>query len=346
MVTMGGATAIITLSGSAVSTFMGCKPSQDPNQGPGKRWSELNPLPNADDPVKPVPGTRPELTALEDHYKVTNVSIPEAPDIDEWRLKISGLVENLIEIKMIDIQSFESLNEFITLTCISNPVGGPLTSTTRWTGVSLQRLLPGWKLKPNASHLRIFGIDGFHETVSIKTIMSDQRVMLVYEWDGIPLPIEHGYPLRIFIPNRFGMKQPKWINSIVLTDHWEPGFSVKNTWDKDAFMETTSVIDVIYADENDVKSGTVHLGGIAHAGSKGISRVEVRVDKGNWEIARLRKPLSDLSWVVWRFEWPFEEGEHEFTVRAFDKTGRMQKEEESPPYPDGATGFFTRKHTI
>lgn len=239
------------------------------------------------------------------------------------------------------IRAFDSVSEFITLTCISNPVGGPLSSTTRWTGVSLQRILPSWKLKSSATHLKIHGTDGFFESVALETIWSDERVMLAYEWDGIPLPIENGFPLRIFIPNRYGMKQPKWIESIEATDHWEPGFSVKNTWDKDAIMQTTSVIDNVVVDAKK-RPGTVMVGGIAHAGSRGISKVEVRVDGGEWEEAQLREPLSELTWVVWRYEWPFRKGEHEFAVRACDRSGVMQSEVKSPPYPRGATGIFSK----
>jgi DMSO/TMAO reductase YedYZ molybdopterin-dependent catalytic subunit len=175
-----------------------------------------------------------------------------------------------------DITRHEPTHAFITLSCISNPVGGPLISTTRWTGTSMQRILPFWKLRPEATHLKIHGADGFYEIVALETIQTDQRMMLTYAWDGVPLPMEHGFPLRIYIPSRYCMKQPKWIVSIEATDHWEPGFSVAKTWDKDAIMETTSVIDTVVVSDDAADAnarGAVFVGGIAHAGARGISKV-------------------------------------------------------------------------
>jgi DMSO/TMAO reductase YedYZ molybdopterin-dependent catalytic subunit len=129
------------------------------------------------------------------------------------------------------------MHQFVTLSCISNPVGGDLTGTTRWTGVSLQRLLPDLRLAPNATHLKIRSADGFYEIVPLEVITSDKRVMLTYAWDGVPLPREHGFPLRIYLPGLYGMKQPKWIESIEATDHWEPGYWVVRGWDKVARMK-------------------------------------------------------------------------------------------------------------
>lgn len=340
LVKVAGSVAAFSVMGTTLSSSLGCRPLQ---QGP--RWSQRNRLPNAGASTEPVPGTRAELTPIENHYRVINKSIPAVPDMSAWRLKVEGLVEDITSWDINQIRAFESMSEFITLTCISNPVGGPLSSTTRWTGVSLQQILPMWKLKSSATHLKIRGIDGFFESVSLETIWSDKRVMLAYEWDGVPLPIEHGYPLRIFIPNRYGMKQPKWIASVEATDHWEPGFSVKNTWDKDAIMQTTSVIDTVIV-EDKKQPATVLVGGIAHAGSRGISKVEVQVDRGEWKPAQLREPLSDLTWVIWRYEWPFQKGEHEFAVRAYDKSGVMQDETKSPPYPRGATGIFSKSRLL
>ena len=133
--------------------------------------------------------------------------------------------------------------------------------------------------------------------------------MLAYAWDGVPLPVGHGFPLRIYIPDVYGMKQPKWIESIEATDHWEPGYWVVRGWDKVARMKATSVIDtvgmnmkIIYADRGTL----VPIGGIAHAGARGISKVEVRVDDGPWQQAALRTPLSeaDLGALALRLALP------------------------------------------
>src|SRR4029077_9133309 len=170
----------------------------------------------------------------------------------------------------------------------------------RWTGVSLQRLLPDLRLKPSASHLKMNAADGFFAEVPIETIKADERVMLTYAWDGVPLLREHGFPLRIYIPNVCGMKQPKWITAIEAIDHWEPGYWVMRGWDKEAVMKATSVIDVVGMDMNiieaDQRKMVVPIGGIAHTGARGVSKEGLQVDNGPWEPTLLRTPLSALTW--------------------------------------------------
>ena len=169
--------------------------------------------------------------------------------------------------------------------------------------------------------------------------------MLTYAWDGVPLRREHGFPLRIYIPDVHGMKQPKWIESIEFTDHWEPGFWVVRGWNKVAQMHATSVIDTVAVDMTIIggdKRKLVPIGGMAHAGDRGISKVEVQVDDGPWEQALIRTPLSQLTWVAWRYDWPFRPGKHKFTVRCYDGNGTLQIAAPSSPEPDGATGLSSR----
>ena len=173
--------------------------------------------------------------------------------------------------------------------------------------------------------------------------------MLTYAWDGVPLPVGHGFPLRIYIPDLYGMKQPKWIESIEATDHWEPGYWVVRGWDKVARMKATSVIDTVGMDMNIIYAsrGTpVPIGGIAHAGAGESRRVEVQVDDGPWQQAALRTPLSHLTWVIWRYDWPFEPGEHTFTVRCYDGNGTPQIVRPSPPEPSGATGLHSIRQRL
>ncbi len=209
LVRLGKSVTAITVAGAYVGTLVGCEGQPEAKEGPAERWSSRNALPNVGASVEPVPGTRPELTPIEDHYTTFNFKELPTHSLEDWRLTVGGLVEHPLTWTLDEIKRHEALHEFITLACISNPVGGPLVSTTRWTGTSLQRLLPRWNLKPEATHLRMEGADGFYETVSLETIRADERVMLAYEWDGVPLPMKHGFPLRIFIPSRYGMKQPK-----------------------------------------------------------------------------------------------------------------------------------------
>jgi len=236
----------------------------------------------------------------------------------------------------------EPMHQFITLSCISNPVAGDLIGTQRWTGVSLQRLLPDFRLKPGATHLKVRSADQFYEVVSVDAIKGDPRIMLTYAWDGVPLSREHGFPLRICIPDVNGMKQPKWIECIEAIDHWEAGYWVERGWNKVAQMHATSVIDTVAVDMTMIDADhrkLVPIGGIAHAGARGVSKVEVQVDAGPWERAELRTPLSQLTWVIWRYDWPYQSGRHTFTVRCYEGNGTPQIATPSPPEPNGATGL-------
>jgi len=344
LVQLGGTTAVITVAGAVVGKLVEARRREAVMMASGerRRWSSAHPLPNANAGVQPAPGTRPEFTPLERHYRIDINTIPPKIDERRWWLKVSGLVENPLALTLGQLQSYEPMHQFITLSCISNPVAGDLIGTQRWTGVSLQRLLPDLRLKPGATHLKLRSADQFFEVVSLDAIKGDPRIMLTYAWDGVPLSREHGFPLRIYIPDVHGMKQPKWIESIEAIDHWEPGYWLKRGWNNVAQMHATSVIDTVGVDMTVIGADhrkLVPIGGIAHAGARGISKVEVQVDGGPWERADLRTPLSQLSWVIWRCDWPYQPGRHTFTVRCYEGNGTPQIATPSPPEPNGATGL-------
>jgi len=347
LVKLGGSAAAITVVGALVGEFAETRRKESAMMAASEplRWSATHPLPNAAAAVKPPSGTRPEFTSLENHYRVDINAIPPKVDEQRWRLKTTGLVEQPLSLTLEQLRGYEPMHQFVTLSCISNPVGGDLIGTTRWTGVSLQRLLPDLRLQPTATHLKIRSADEFFEVVTLDAIKADERIMLTYAWDGVPLRREHGFPLRIYIPDVHGMKQPKWIESLELTDHWEPGFWVVRGWSKVAQIHATSVIDTVAVDMTIIGADNrklVPIGGMAHAGDRGISKVEVQVDSGPWEQALIRTPLSELTWVMWRYDWPFQPGKHTFTVRCYDGNGTVQIAAPSPPEPDGATGLSSR----
>ncbi|MEZ4667636.1 MAG: molybdopterin-dependent oxidoreductase [Anaerolineae bacterium] len=357
LVRMGSATAAITVVGAGVGALLSQAetPSQATALNTGdttemaKPWSASNTLPNADDTLVPAAGTRSELTPLAQHYRIDINTIPPEIREEEWKLSIGGLVDAPLEMTLDDIKAYEPMHQFVTLACISNRIAGDLIGTTRWTGVSLKKLVPDFKLKPNATHLKITAADNFDEFVALDTINNDDRVMLAYAWDGLPLEVKHGFPLRIYIPNHYGMKQPKWITNIEAVEGWQEGWWVRRGWDKDAIMRATSVIDTVAVDDAVVGDGSqklIPVGGIAHAGDRGISKVEVKVDDGEWVEAKLRKPLSDVTWVIWRYDWPFVEGRHTFAVRAYEGDGTPQIETDAGARPSGATGIHTVTESV
>jgi hypothetical protein len=158
--------------------------------------------------------------------------------------------------------------------------------------------------------------------------------------NGETLPVEHGFPLRIYIPNRYGMKQPKWITRIEAIDREGSGYWVDRGWSEEARPQIVSVIDTVAKDKP--TEAKIPIGGIAWAGDRGIQKVELQVDDGEWVEAALRvPPLSPLTWVQWRYDWPASPGRHTFTVRATDGTGAEQIKQEQGVRPDGATGYHS-----
>ena len=307
------------------------------------------PFPNADSPVKPVAGTRPEYTPVAEHYRVDIDLTPPSIDATSWRLRISGLVASPRQLTIGQLRGdYAKRDQFITLECISNPVGGPLIGTTLWSGPSFRDVLATAQPRPGANYAHMLAQDGFDEVVALSTVQSDPRVILAYDWNGQPLPTAHGFPLRVYIPDLYGMKQPKWITDIVLVPDFIPGYWVTRGWDKQAIRRTTSVIDTVATSDLQRRAGRTYVpvGGIADAGSRGISKVEIQVDGGPWEPAELRQPLSPLTWVIWRYEWPWQEGEHTFGVRAYDGAGVLQTTTANPTYPSGATGIDTMPASI
>ena len=351
LIILGGATATITVAGSGVGRMLSVAESRAreletkvPGSGP------MIELPNEDDPVKPALGTRPEYTAVRDHYKVFIRSEPTLIDGATWALPITGLVANPLTLTLDDIMSrYEARSEFVTLSCISNRIGGDLISTTYWTGASLQEILADVKPTSEARYLFITSGDGFYETVDLNFVAQDDRIMLAYAWDGRPIPFDHGFPLRIWLPDRYGMKQPKWITGIEIIGEYRPGYWVERDWDGVARVRATSVIDTVAVDSHITEGGQklVPIGGIAFAGVRGISKVEIQVDgEGPWHQAQLREPLSEATWVIWRYDWPFSEGSHTLEVRCVEADGTPQIEDTNPPRPSGATGLHSKSAEV
>jgi len=308
-----------------------------------------SPFPNANDPVVPVPGTRPEYTPIKDHYKVFLETEPTVIDGSTWVLPITGLVDKPLMLTLDDFRdNYAPRDQYVTLTCISGRVGTGLIGTTLWTGASVQEVLADAGLQENARYLFISSGDGFYESVDLDLIKEDERIMFCYSWDGNVLPIDHGHPLRIWIPDRYGMKQPKWITAIEVTDEYREGYWVERNWDQVAQVKASSVIDTVAVDHI-IETGQqrlVPIGGIAYAGARGISAVEVRVDGGPWEPAELRAPLSETTWLIWRYEWPFAAGDHTFEVRCREADGTPQIEESSGARPDGSSGIHSQEAAL
>ncbi len=362
LVRLGATSAAITVVGAGVSALLNTTGKDAPsvallpNATEEARDAADRSFPNSGDSVEPAAGTRPEFTPVADHYRIDIAAIPPAINGETWRLPITGLVDNPIELTLDDIRNnFDPVYQYITMSCISNPVGGDLISTQLWTGASFRDVLAQAQPKSEATHVKITSADGFDETVALDIINNDPEVTLNYDWDGQPLPVRNGFPLRTHIPNRFGMKQPKWITGMELVAGDQDGFWVRRGWSKDALIRATSVIDTVAMDmmviEDGVERRIVPVGGIAFAGPRGVSRVEVQVDDGEWQEAELRAPLNNnldayKTWRIWRFNWEYQAGAHTFTVRMYEEDGTPQIEDVNGVRPDGATGYHSHRSTL
>ncbi len=353
---LGAASASITVVGAGLASVLNRSPGGEPDETlagapavegtPGPEPTPESPFPNAGDPVQPAPGTRAEYTPIEDHYKVFIELEPTKIEGEGYRMPLTGLVDNPLSLSVDEIRAnYPAREQYVTLSCISGRIATTLISTTLWTGVSLQQILADAQVRPEARYLHITSGDGFYETIDLELIAADERIMLCYAWDGKPIPNDHGFPLRVWIPDRYGMKQPKWITGMEVTEDFRPGYWVQRGWDLVAQTQTTSVIDTVAVTAIYEADGQrlVPIGGIAFSGDRGISKVEVRVDDGPWQAAQLRAPLSETTWVIWRYDWPFSAGDHVFEVRCVEGDGTPQIEEERSSRPAGSTGLHSRE---
>ena len=303
---------------------------------PGWYRSVFNP------PEAGLIGQSPELTPVQDFYVVSKNFADPTVDGQGWRLSIGGLVEHPRTLTLVDLRAMSAVDEYVTLECISNNVGGPLVSTGGFTGVSLRDLVALAVPKPEGGWVAFTARDGYTESLPLGLVNSSPEILVAYDLDGSPLPMSHGYPARVLIPGHYGMKGPKWLDRIDLVGHEANGYWEQQGWDHNAVVKTTSRIDVPQ-DGDILKLGAVTISGVAFAGMRGVSRVEYSTNGGStWSDATLDPPLSPYTWVLWKADWtPASEGAYRLVTRATDGTGKVQDARGAGSYPSGASGYHT-----
>src|SRR3989454_4345516 len=286
-----------------------------------------------------LPGITPRITENDNHYVVDTTLVKPRVDVAEWKLDIKGLVEAPFSISYDELLDLEAVEQAHTLECISNNTGGDLISTAVWTGVPLRDLLSRARVKPGAYDVSFTSVDGYTDSITIAKAMEPQT-LVAYLMNGKTVPQEHRYPARMLVPNIYGMKNVKWIRTIEVVDYDFLGYWMQQGWSDSAIVNTNSRIDV---PGRNVKwtGGEVTIGGIAFAGSRGISKVEVSTDGGKtFTQATLETPPGALTWRRWIFKWtPSASGTMKLAVRSTDGTGNTETPIGRGPYPDGATGY-------
>jgi DMSO/TMAO reductase YedYZ molybdopterin-dependent catalytic subunit len=283
-------------------------------------------------------GLSPEITPNDRFYVVNEELFPPDVDPDTWRLEVGGLVDRPFRLSYRQLTAMPAVEQFMTLECISNKIGGDLISNAKWTGVPLPRLLRRAGVKAGAVEVVSRSVDGFSDSIPLADAMRP-TTLIAFGMNGTKLPRAHGFPARILVPGYYGMKQPKWLGSIEVVDRPYRGYWEQRGWIKEAVVKTMSRIDTPRSGAT--FDGSVTVAGIAFAGDRGISKVEVSVDGGRtFGRAELRTALSRFTWRQWRYRFtPRPRGQLEILVRATDGAGRTQTSAVTPPEYSGATGW-------
>jgi DMSO/TMAO reductase YedYZ molybdopterin-dependent catalytic subunit len=322
---------------------------------PGSRTARPSaadvPLPPAPAPAPPVgpehafsgvDGLTPVVVPNDEFYRIdTALAVPRL-DASTWTLRVHGMVEREVVLTWADLAALDTIEQHVTIACVSNEVGDDLVGNALWRGVRLADVLDLAGVEPGAGQVVGRSVDGWTAGFPTELAFDERDAMIAIAMNGEPLPFEHGYPARLIVPGLYGyVSATKWLTELELTT-WE-GFDaywVPRGWSKEGPIKTQSRIDVPRANTR-IEPGLHTVAGVAWAPTRGISRVELQVDEGPWREAEVTEPLSEGAWVQWRLEVDLGDGVHFLRVRATDGTGATQTEEVSEPRPDGATGWHT-----
>ncbi|HEY5990148.1 MAG TPA: molybdopterin-dependent oxidoreductase, partial [Streptosporangiaceae bacterium] len=279
------------------------------------------------------------VTPNSSFYRVDTALIVPAVTPDSWQLRIHGMVEREITLTYHDLLRRPLTETYVTLTCVSNDVGGPYVGNARWLGASLADLLRAARVRPGAEQLLCTSTDGFTSGTPVQAVLDGRDAVLAVAMNGAPLPFAHGFPVRMVVPGLYGyVSATKWVTDIKVTTWADRAYWINRGWSQQAPIKTESRIDVP-SQGAAVPAGKTSVAGVAWAQHRGVEGVEVRVDRGPWQPARLAAVPGIDTWRQWVWDWDAAPGQHVIEARATDATGYTQTSLESSPPPNGATGY-------
>jgi len=286
-----------------------------------------------------VSGVGPFLTPNDRFYRVDTALFVPSVSADTWKLRVHGMVNHEITLDYRQLVARPLIERDVTLTCVSNQVGGHYIGNARWIGARLKDLLDEAGVQAGATQIVSRSADGFTVGTPTAVAMDGRDAMLAVAMNGVPLPIEHGFPVRMIVPGLYGyVSATKWLVDIELTTFQAyDAYWVKRGWAQQAPIKTESRIDTPKASSS-LRAGQVAVAGVAWAQHRGIERVDVRVDDGPWLPAELGAQDTVDTWRQWLFRWEATSGTHTLAVRATDATGATQTPTAAAPFPDGAAG--------
>lgn len=305
-------------------------------------------LPPPDDPAGPFPvgvershpGVSPLRTPTRDFYRIDTALVLPRPEPADWRLRFTGMVRNPFELTWADLIALPLVERDITLTCVSNEIGGPYCGSTRWLGVLVAPLLRRAGPDPAADQVLSVSLDGFTASTPLAVLLDGRDAMIAIGMDGAALPAEHGFPARLLTPGLYGyVGATKWLTELkVTTFAADEAYWTTRGWAEQAPVKTACRIDT---PRGAIPTGPAVIGGVAWATHRGVGRVEVQLDAGPWQPARLGPDVGLDYWRQWYLPWAATPGPHRLTARAYDAAGVPQESVVRGVLPDGATGYHT-----
>ena len=294
-----------------------------------------------------IPGLSSFVTPDAGFYRVDTALLVPQVDPATWQLRIHGMVQREVIMTFAELLKRPLIEHYVTLTCVSNPVGGPYAGNAKWLGASLAALIRQARPRPGADQLLCTSVDGFTSGTPLQVVLDGRDALLAVAMNGTALPVAHGFPARMVVPGLYGyVSATKWVTDIeVTTFAAASAYWVQRGWAQQAPIKTESRIDVP-GDGAALRPGVTPVAGVAWAQHKGIAAVEVRVDRGPWHQARLATVPGIDTWRQWVWDWPAAPGQHLIEARATDATGYTQTAVQASPPPDGASGYPSATVTV
>ncbi|GAA5202938.1 molybdopterin-dependent oxidoreductase [Microbacterium jejuense] len=294
-----------------------------------------------------LPGLARVVTPNDSFYRIDTALIVPEVDPANWRLRIHGMVAHEVELTWDELLALPLQESWTTLTCVSNEVGGDLIGNARWLGYPVRELLARAVPDEAADMVLSRSIDGFTASTPLEALTDGRDAILAVGMNGEPLPLEHGFPVRMVVPGLYGyVSATKWIVDLEVTRFDQArAYWTDRGWAERGPIKLESRIDVPRRGQG-LKAGDVMIAGVAWQQQVGIEAVEVRIDEGEWQTATLATAISDDTWVQWSMPWTAEKGDHVIQCRATSKSGEVQTDEVAPPAPDGASGWHWRTVSV
>lgn len=295
-----------------------------------------------------VPGVSSFITPSKDFYRIdTALSVPKI-DPEQWTLRIHGMVEEEFTLNFNDLLGMDLVEHYLTLTCVSNPVGGDLVGNAKWLGYPIRELLAKAKPLRGADMVLSTSIDGFSASTPLEILTDDRQALLAIGMNDEPLPLEHGFPVRMVVPGLYGyVSATKWVVDLEVTRFQDKtAYWTTRGWSEKGPIKMSSRIETPRSFAK-LPSGSIVFGGTAWSQHVGIAKVEISIDDGPWQEATLSTDVSADTWRQWRYEWKgAAPGNHTATVRATNSQGELQSETTAAPAPNGSSGWHRLQFSV